>query len=98
MGVISLTDFISKAKEEGCEVIKKNKESFIGNPPATNYPHIHVWRDGTIALSAGSKQNGKIGRDEEIDIDELMIQNDRYGRNVTGGLKETISWVMRSDS
>lgn len=98
MGRISLEDFIDKAKEEGCDVVKNGKDYFIGSWPATNYPHIHVWRDGTIALSAGSSQNGKIGKDDEIDIDELIYQYDRYGRNLTGGLEETISWVMRSDS
>lgn len=98
MGQISLEDFIDKAKEEDCEVVKQGKDSYIGNWPATNYPHIHVWKDGTIALSAGSSQNGKIGKDDEIDIDELIFQYDRYGRNLSGGLKETLDWIMASDS
>lgn len=98
MGHISLADFISKAKEEDCEVVKNGKGSFIGNFPATNYPHIHVWEDGTIALSAGSGKNEKIGKDGEIDIDKLEEAIDRFGRNVIDGLEETISWVIRSDS
>lgn len=98
MGYISLADFISKAEEEDCEVVKSGKGSLIGNFPATNYPHIHVWDNGTIALSAGSSRNEKIGKDEEIDIDKLSEAFQRYGRNVVGGLEETISWVIRSDS
>ncbi|GHC63220.1 hypothetical protein [Ulvibacter litoralis] len=98
MGKVSLEDFIAKAKENGCEIEKKGKEYFIGNFPATNYPHIHIWKKGTIALSAGSRQNGKIGEDDEIDLEELSFQVDRYGRNLTGGLEETIEWAIDSDS
>ena len=93
-----MSDFIEKARDEGCQIVKNALGTFIGNNPATNYPHIHIWKDGTIALSAGKGQNGKIGRYDEIDIDELISQYDRYGRHVVNGLEETISWVMRSDS
>ena len=95
---ISLKDFEDAAKENGCTVEKSGKEKFIGPNGASTYPHIHVWRDGTIALSMANARNTKIGDNEEIDIEKLGIANDRCGWVLHCGLKETIDWVLRSAS
>jgi|GEM_PF-7015580 len=97
---ISLDDFIAKAQDEGCVITKSKKETFIGDPPsATNYPHVHVWLDGTIALSVGKSKNQKIGRDEVIEIDALASAFSRFGKNMSDGpLKKTIQWVLASAS
>jgi hypothetical protein len=95
---ISLRDFEDAAKENGCTVAKSGKEKFIGANGASTYPHIHVWRDGTIALSMASARNTKIGENEEINIDDLSFANDRCGWVLQCSLKETIDWVLRSAS
>jgi hypothetical protein len=95
---ISLKDFADAATENGCSVQKSGKEKFIGPNGADTYPHIHVWRDGTIALSMASARNTKIGDNEEIDIQKLNEAHERCNWVQHCGLKETIEWVLRSAS
>lgn len=94
---ISLKDFQKKAIEEGCAVSKNQKGEFIGEQGANNYPHIHVWQDGTIALSVGQTKNQKIGKDEVINIADLTFAYERF-TVPDGSLKKTIEWVMSSAS
>lgn len=97
---ISLSDFEAHATNNGCLVATPGGEKFIGDPPsATNYPHVHVWRDDTIALSIASGVNQKIGKDDVILIAELQFAFSRYGARMPNGpLKETIKWVLASAS
>jgi hypothetical protein len=97
---ISLEDFADQAKEEGCIIVNNDKGTFIGEPGTSTglaYPHVHVWTNGTIALSVGASKNQKIGKNEVIDISEL---NFAYGRFSvpTGKLNNTIRWVLSSAS
>ena len=97
---ISLGDFVDKAGEEGCIIIKKKKEMFIGEPGSSTglaYPHIHIWIDGTIALSISSTKNIKVGNNESIDITLLYGALERY-KIGAGRLRNTIGWVFASAS
>jgi hypothetical protein len=52
-------------------------DSFLADAGLT-YPHLHVWADGTIALSIRHGVNTKVGKDEEINIDALIDANRRF--------------------
>jgi hypothetical protein len=58
---------------------------------------VHVWENGQIALSVGSRVNKKIGNDEEIDIEDLRFAFNRFTL-ADSPLKETIQWVLSSAS
>lgn len=95
---VDLKDLVIKLTEEGGAVSKEGKDVFIGNASPTNYPHIHVWRNGTIALSKSHAINGKIGQDGVVNIDALKIAKERFGAHLDGPLKNTIDWVLSSAS
>lgn len=96
---VELNDVIEIAHENGCEIDKgKKQERFIGNHGARNYPHIHVWENGDIALSAGKGINTRIGRDGTINIDSLIAATERYGLHLDGGLKNTIDFVLSASN
>jgi hypothetical protein len=97
---ISLEDFQEKAEAEGCVVIKNAKQIYIGEPGTTTglaYPHIHVWKDGTIALSIASGINTKVGKNGVISINDLSVAAGRYTLPA-GRLRNTIGWVLASAS
>ncbi|HVI00067.1 MAG TPA: hypothetical protein VM869_15225 [Enhygromyxa sp.] len=95
---ISLEDFASAAKDNGCTVEDNDLGTFIGASGARNYPHIHVWRNGTIALSMGHNKNVRVGRLGDITISELGDAHERCVWVEHCALKETIEWVLRSAS
>ncbi|AMO49458.1 hypothetical protein GA0061071_105297 [Kosakonia oryzendophytica] len=97
---ISTADFAKAAKQNGCVKADNDKGTFIGNPPdATKYPHIHIFSNGKTNLSVGPGVNQTIGINWDININLL---NDAYQRfdqgQITGPLKDTIEWVLRSAS
>lgn len=97
---IGLEDFMEKATEEGCVIIKKDKQIYIGEANSRTgltYPHIHVWRDGNIALSTSSSINDKIGKDETIEISKLHDASTRRGVSA-GSIRNTIGWILASAS
>lgn len=97
---ISLDDFTEKAKEEGCVAFTNDKQFYVGEPGTSTglaYPHIHVWRNGTIALSVASGVNPKVGKNGVISIKALHEAAGRYALPA-GRLRNTIGWVLASAS
>lgn len=98
---ISLGDFTKKAKEEGCVVLSGGGHTYIGERkaggPGLKYPHIHVWVNGTIALSFAHNKNTRIGLNGEIDIKAL---NEAFLEHTVepGSIRNTIGWVLASAS
>ncbi|MGD1923836.1 MAG: hypothetical protein ACFB03_06545 [Paracoccaceae bacterium] len=66
---------------------------FIGKDGAATYPHIHVWKDGNIALSVGSSTNQKIGKDGVISLELLAQARERY-KLPSGPLDNFFRWVF----
>lgn len=95
---VDLRELVNKLKEEGGAVAKDGKDLFIGNANPMKYPHIHVWRNGTIALSESHSVNGKIGDDGIINIDALIIARERYGAYLDGPLKNAIDGILSAAS
>jgi hypothetical protein len=97
---ISLADFIEKADKEGCNVFTNELGTFIGEPgskKSLTYPHIHVWKNGNIALSIAKSINTKVGKNESIDIQDLYEASQRFAIGA-GRLRNTIGWVFASAS
>ncbi|MCH2223492.1 MAG: hypothetical protein MK066_01890 [Crocinitomicaceae bacterium] len=95
---VELDDLIEIAREKDCEIDKSRKEMFIGNFGARKYPHIHVWKDGTIAFSSAQGINTKIGKDGTINIDKLIDARNRLGFHLDLGFKETIDFILSASN
>ncbi|MBV8972625.1 MAG: hypothetical protein JO290_10075 [Sphingomonadaceae bacterium] len=97
---IDLDDFIEKATDEQCFVLNQNHQTYVGDPGTTTglaYPHLHVWRNGTIALSVASGRNTKVGKNGVINISDLSEAALRFNLPA-GPLRNTIGWVLASAS
>jgi hypothetical protein len=77
-GKITWTAFKEQMCKDGCSHQKGKKgEEFWGGDNPTAYPHIHLWSDGTVALSVSQNTNPKVGDDEEIDLGALDFASSR---------------------
>jgi hypothetical protein len=95
MAKIYYDDFLKTAKTKGCNV----NSDFVWDKERRGkllYPHIHIWSNGNMALSAGKgpANNVVFGRDEEITTENLTALLDLLGDNLKSGpLYETFKWA-----
>lgn len=93
---IDLEDLWNKVIEEGGEDRSSDAGKFVG-APGGGYPHIHVWRNGSIAISVAKNKNDVIGRNGKVDIALLKAALARRDYS-PGPLRSAVEWVLASAS